>query len=1484
MTEEKKTIVKQKKSRKKRVFTILFFAFLLFCFSFLSVKVQTFWVNKIIKYWTDEVGGEISFSQFYVSPLSGLKFDHLLIKDLQKDTLFFAEQCRIKGSILNYTKERIYLSNIHLKNAYYNLYSINKEDNTNMSFIINALSSPSDTTEESSDFKLFAGQLNIENGRFRYQDFASDSNTTKVIEWGSIHLSQFNLKAENINLINDSIIADLQHLSLREGSGFQIDKLAGALKLSSSLTQLDNATLETPLSKVKMKYYSMKYREWGDYADFIEKVKLKADFKPSLLSMKDIAFFTSTMQGIDIAYRVSGKAWGTINNLKSKNLQLEWGNKFKLNTGVAISGIPEPNEIYLDLKIKNMEVDFNYADQVFKASPTLSNLSIPKRIKNFERLQYKGRITGFINDLVAYGTFSTDNSTIKTDVRYLYEPQTTLHHISGQVEADSLNLSRLYPEEKWFGLTSLKAQMQLSIDTNSNMNGNIKAYVPWTQINHYTYQNLNLSTLIENNVLKSQFEIKDPMLSTHLNFNLDFNAEPIIDLTAQINKVNLSRLHWIPRDSSSLLSLSAQAHFVSTDFDKIQGNIFLDNIYYSEQGEHLLVDSLYLQSVKKDGIRDIQLHSDLFDAHLKGAFLFKHLPALFYSFLNRYLPSADFTKKEKKSNDNQSINLDVNLKNTKDFFNIFYKDLALSENTRMKGHFDSQNNTLNLSLKSNKIHYKGADYHSLNYQIHNQKDSLFSSLNLNNITFSKDLYLNKVSIQQSLKEDSLETFIQWQDTINNTARASILNQLVFYKINSDSLFLNSHFFPSFFYVENNKWNIESSDIGLLNEDISLHHFAVTHNKQYLKLDGTLSKTQNTSIKIQSKDVHLSLFPYLKNLLHIDLDGQLNTDLELLYQDNIPVIHGMLNIDQLKINNQLFGNLSSNTEWISKSNKLMIDLENKLGKKQFTNLKAKGFIDFKHSKIELNTTLNKQKISSITPFVDEYLDHIDGVVSGNINVKGKFNQLDYNGYLDFSRAKFRILYLGTEYNFTDKVYLNKNKILFKNIAVRESNGWGDSATLSGYITHHNFLDMNYFININKKNFMVLNTDIIDNNLFYGQVFMSGITDITGDNDNLKINIVGQTEKNTRFNIPLDESEEASSSQFIKFVSAKGQKDIEKNKYKVDLSDILLNFDLKVTPDAELKLIFNSQLGDVVEARGEGNLNLEINTLGNFKMYGAYTIKKGAYLFTLQNIINKRFDIEQGSYIKWNGDPYMAYVNINAIYKLKASLYELTMNEKDKSRIPVNCYLKMENDLTQPDIKFDIRFPSSGDEANYLIKAMSQDERNKQLLSLLVLNQFDTPSYLKGGAVDNISSGNTVGKTASELLSNQVSTWLSQISDDFDIGLNYRPADEINDSEVELALSTQLFNNRVEIDGNVGVGTYHQTNSNVVGSFNIDVKLNRKGNIRFKGFNRVNDNYLEYNSLYTQGIGLYYKEEFDTFGQLLKKYWKFITFQKLPQEEE
>ncbi|MCX6272046.1 MAG: translocation/assembly module TamB domain-containing protein [Bacteroidetes bacterium] len=163
-------------------------------------------------------------------------------------------------------------------------------------------------------------------------------------------------------------------------------------------------------------------------------------------------------------------------------------------------------------------------------------------------------------------------------------------------------------------------------------------------------------------------------------------------------------------------------------------------------------------------------------------------------------------------------------------------------------------------------------------------------------------------------------------------------------------------------------------------------------------------------------------------------------------------------------------------------------------------------------------------------------------------------------------------------------------------------------------------------------------------------------------------------------------------------------------------------------------------------------------------------------------------------------------------------------------------------------------------------------SEQMIFLLVLRQFKPIE--RSNQLDFNAS---VGNSSWDILSSQLNSWLSQISNDFDVGVNYKPGDRLTSDELTVALSTQLFDERVTIDGNFGYaaatknpGTTQQNASNIVGDVKIEVKLTDDGRFRVKAFNKSNNvSLFENNAPYTQGVGIFFRKEFDDLAELFRK---------------
>jgi hypothetical protein len=279
---------------------------------------------------------------------------------------------------------------------------------------------------------------------------------------------------------------------------------------------------------------------------------------------------------------------------------------------------------------------------------------------------------------------------------------------------------------------------------------------------------------------------------------------------------------------------------------------------------------------------------------------------------------------------------------------------------------------------------------------------------------------------------------------------------------------------------------------------------------------------------------------------------------------------------------------------------------------------------------------------------------------------------------------------------------------------------------------------------------------------------------------------------------------------------------------------------------------------------------VDPYGYLTLNGSYVIQTGLFVFSLEQLVSRRFDIIEGSKISWTGDIYDAEVSIIARYRLRTDLSGLgiTLIDPDAAsqKVIVNTDIRMTGNLFNPDLSFGITFPNMQEQTRQAVYAVldtnDQGLMNQQAISLLVLGSFSSTG-----------SGGTNPVNPAAIVSNTLSNMLSQISNDFNIGINYMPGDQVSAEQLEVALSTQLLDDRLIIDGNfdvTGSNASSQQTSAIVGDINVEYKLTPDGRFRVKAFNRSNDLSL-FNDYapYTQGVGVFYRKEFNNIHDLFRK---------------
>ncbi|MEQ8809022.1 MAG: translocation/assembly module TamB domain-containing protein, partial [Imperialibacter sp.] len=526
-------------------------------------------------------------------------------------------------------------------------------------------------------------------------------------------------------------------------------------------------------------------------------------------------------------------------------------------------------------------------------------------------------------------------------------------------------------------------------------------------------------------------------------------------------------------------------------------------------------------------------------------------------------------------------------------------------------------------------------------------------------------------------------------------------------------------------------------------------------------------------------------------------------------------------------------------------------------------------------------------------------------SGKFRVSGSPTYPILRGTGTLRNGAGRIKYLNTTYSFNGDIFFDDNEIGVRNLDVRDEQD--HRASLNGGIFHDGFRDFVLDLEGQLNNFQVLNTAAADNSLYYGTAYATGSINFLGAISNLNISAKATTNRNTRIFIPLDESSDVQVEDFISFVNfsdttkvADEEADIDEEKF----SNIRLDFDLDITPDAYCELIFDIKSGDIIRGRGNGKLNMQIDTNGDFYMFGDLDIEEGGYNFTLYNIINKEFEIVSGSSISWSGDPYKAQMDITAGYRQNALLSPIltnidsaTLNTPElKRRYPTNVQMKLNGDLMSPDIAFDIQitgYPETAGANSYPLGTTIQGFKNtvktdeqemkRQVFSLIILRRFSPINSFNVGT-------NSIGSSVSEFVSNQLSYWISQVDENLEIDIDLASLDNDAYNTFQLRLAYTFLDGRLRVsrDGGVTSTTTRNELGAIMGDWTLEYLLTPDGKLRAKMYSRTSVNSLTQNiSNQTNtkaGFSLQYIRSFNNFKDLMQDVRVKNREEPEPQEED
>lgn len=1450
---------------------------------FLSSTVQTYLSQRIAAKISEETHTPVSIEGVNFSPFKSLILKGLYIEDYQKDTLVYIGKLKADIDIFNYRNKKLHINKLTLTKAFVNLYE-DKDRILNIEVFIDSLSSPSTDTIvspeniEEKSWDISVANIDINRTQFAYKTVGFKPQSYGM-NYDDIYVTDLHLEARNISLAGDSINFYIKQLSCFEKSGFHLKNLNAQSWISSTQWGLKDVTVVSDHSRAKAKHLYFNYTPGNAcWANFTKRMQLDFLIQSSRISFLDLAYFNELLYGFRETGYMSGHVYGTIFDLRGKNIDIIYGENTAIKGRFYMNGLPYIRDSYLEANFKELTTSIKDIEKVYIPGYSKEHFTLPEYFNNLGLLKYKGKFNGFINDFVFYGNLHTDLGDLKTDILFKPSQEDNKLTFKGDLKTYNFNLGKLIEQEK-VGKITLNASLN-GFTKDGAPQGIIKGNINKVDFYDYNYENLALNGFFGDSKFDGNISIHDNNLDFDFSGKVDFSQEiPTMNFTSHLTNAKLYPLHLNTDDKDSELSLTLNANLTGNSLENANGIVKISDTHYKNSNGTLQLDEIALNSSTSSNFKKVVLNSDIVDAKVEGNYAITELVSsiknLTYYYLPAYASNNDYTKIDSTN----KFKFDINFKNTELITKVLYPNLIIANGSSIKGDLNAENHNLNLHFLSNKITLNDQELDLLKVDLSTNKDELILKGRTNSFIYSEDLKIHNLSHKITAQKNKVKFDLLWNNWDSITYSGSLSAEGIVEKTkNQKNQKWSIDLLPSTIIMADSIWNLPKSKIVLDSSSYFIDNFKVERKGQFFGLNGKISENPKDSIQFEIKNISLKNLNSILQESDFGVKGVINGYVQVSDFYGERLSNSDVTINELIFNQDTIGALKVNSDWDKSEEKF--NFSSSINYRNNKDLDINGFYLPKSDTLNLKIALNQFRLDLLNPYLQDNISDIVGFTNGQVNIQGKMDSLISSGSIAFDSTQFTINESKTRYKCHDSIKITSSEFQFNNFKLVDE--FDNTASIFGTVSHHQFQNYKIDLAINAKNFNVLNTKAKDNEVFYGQAFVTSTTHLYGKPDDLEIEITAQTNKNTKLFVPLNTSGDIKESNFITFINLNhDQSNKEKNDYHIDLSGLKMSCDLEITPDTEIQILFDPKIGDILKAKGNGNLKLGIDTKGDFNIFGDYTIHKGSYLFTLQNVINKKFNLANGGNIKWSGDPYNASLNIDAIYNVKTSLYDLLLNTPyadNNRKVPVECKMNLSKNLENPSINFDINFPSLDQQTQNVIAGLfaSKDEMNRQILSLLVLHRFYTPEYLRSSDpnFENKSSNYAVGVTASELLSNQLSNWLSQVSNDVNVGFSYRPGDNVTKDEVELALSTQIFNDKVTINGNVGTNNNKKSSNDFVGDFDVNVKLDKKGKLQMKAFTRSNEYLLYEDRRNTQGIGIFYKENFDTVSQLFKKYFKFL----------
>ncbi|MEO6681294.1 MAG: translocation/assembly module TamB domain-containing protein [Ginsengibacter sp.] len=1337
------------------------------------------------------------------------------------------------------------------------------------------------------NWSIVAKKITLKDAKIAIENESEKPSLPGYFDERQIILTKINGQLKNLQLKGDSLISNVS-LSLEDRGGFKINKITTDYKFTPDLMEFKNLDIITPTSHLK-DYFAMHYESFNDdMQDFIHKVKMEGRFIQSTISSKDLSYFAPELTDWNRTFLVTGRANGRVDNISGSDILITEGGKNYLEGDLSLRGLPEIDETFIDVRINKLRTHYT---ELASLIPEIKSVTNPQ-LSAFGNILFRGSLTGYVRDFVTFGTVSTNIGILKTDL-HLKIPHVGRAQYQGKISTTNFQLGKLIGN-KQLETIDFEGKVDGRGFSEKEVAIGIDGTIAKLRFNGYTYTNIIAHGDFEKNHFSGTASIHDENIKIDtLNGSINFSkSDPRVNLMADVQRLDLNKLGFT-KDTISLSGIF-NLDFEGSNIDNFLGSAKLSDAVLLANGKQLSFDSLNIHSTLFNNKKLLALETNELEATINGDFRIAELPEAFQLFLFKYYPA--YINKPKDNQRNQDFTFLIKTKEINDYLKLFDKNIGGLNNSIIIGNINVGQNTLNLQADVPQFNYSNISFNNVHLSGIGTQDTLKLSGDIEDVVINDSLHSPGTKINIVAANDISDVTIN--ATANKTLSAADLSARIL--TNKDGFKLT--FNPSNFTVNQKNWYIQKDgEIELNDKFLMAHNLRLSQNGQEVLISTSPSEIGNSNdVIISMKNIVIEdLTPFF--LQTPKLNGLLGGDVRINDPFNKLEVEFNTEINQFHFENDSIGVLTTTGTYRSKSGKLDVHVISNNDKYNFI-----GNFGY-HPKDSLNqltgsVAFKNTEIHVIEDYMSGIFESIYGTATGILNISGTTSDPKLTGSVTLNNTRLTVNYTKVTYTLENNsvIHFNPDEIDFGFIKIKDS--LNNTATLTGKV-YHNFFDDFFFNELhvktdsrgnNPSRFILLNTTSQDNDQFYGHVIGRAELSINGFITDMRMNISGEPTDSSHIYLPIGETAESSSLDYIEFIQFGRE-------MKVDLkarkdANIKVDMELTANPLAKIDVILDETTGDVIKAQGNGKLFISAGTKDPLTIRGRYSIEEGEYTFNFQTFLKTPFTLEKG-YIEWQGDPYLANLNIDAVYTAENVILNNipTTTGIANTRGDVDIIFKLRGTLKDPSPNFEFQFtfdnPLKSDPiANEYLKTRYQSDNNQllnQVASLLLFNMFMNNDQ---GLITSTTTTNFVTKSVGQLLSttltSSLNSWLQKLlntksvnlytninTSDFNFqkGGSQREIQNVGNFGVKYAfLNNKLL---VNVGGNLDYRMSQlvsQNNSNFL--FTPDVSfeylITPDGRFRVIGFNRSDTDPGDIAGITRRnrsGIQLSYRKSFDTFEE-------------------